>query len=176
MRKILAMIQSNHFCIVSVSLSWIYMQKSVCVYTLYIQALGFVSHLAYSGQRACVRPLSIIVSPQWASVPQGTFLPQSVIHNVILLTALALKSIEIHGGLHGRVVLKAPSCPAAAALQWLCGPALLCSRKQNVSKRKSTSCDGCGRPASADLSPTYLISCSLLISPFCFLRRGWSVV
>lgn len=83
------------------------------------------SHLALSGLRACALPVSIIVSPQWTPVPQGTFLPQSIIQNVILLAALALKSIEIHGGLHGRVVLKAPSCPAAAALQWLCGPALL---------------------------------------------------
>lgn len=93
-----------------------------------------MSDLAHSGQRACVLPVSIIVPPQWTPGPQRTFLRVSIIQNVILFAALALKCIEIHGGLHGRVVLKAPSCPAAAALQWLCGPALLCSHKQNVSK------------------------------------------
>lgn len=109
------------------------------------------SHLARSGQRACSLPVSIIVPPQWSPVPQRAFLLWSVIHNPVLLAGLSLKSIEIHSSLHGRVVLKAPSCPAAAALQWLCGPALLWSHKQNVSKRKSTSCDACGGPTSADL-------------------------
>lgn len=147
------------------------MSVCVCVYTLFCSTtLDLLSHLVYSGQRACALPVSIIVSPQRTPVPQGTFLPQSIIRNVILLTFLALKSIEIHGGLHGRLVLKAPSCPAAAALQWMCGPPLPCSQKQNVSKRKSTSCDGCGRPASADHSLIYLISCSpffnFFVSPF----------
>lgn len=106
-----------------------------------------------SGQRACVLPVSIIVSPQWTPVPQRTFLPWSIIQNVVLLAALALKSIEIHGGFYGSVVLKAPSCPAAAVLQWLCGPALLCNQEQNVSKRKSISRDGCGGPASVRSQP-----------------------
>lgn len=148
---------------------------SVCVYTLFCSTtLDLLSHLVYSGQRACALPVLIIVSPQWTPVPQGTFLPQSIIQNVILLTFLALKSIEIHGGLHGRLVLKAPSCPAAAALQWMCGPPLLCSQKQNVSKRKSTSCDGCGRPASADHSLIYLVSCSPFFNFFflSFLRKA----
>lgn len=132
----------------------------VCVYLL--------SHLAHSGQRLCALPVSIIVSPQWTPVPQGTFLPQSIIHNVILFASLALKCIGVHGGLHGRVVLKAPSCLAAAALQQLCGPALLCSQKQNVSKRKSSSCDSCGGPAYHRFA--YLISCSPLLT-FLFFRR-----
>lgn len=101
--------------------------------------MAILSHLMNSG--ACVLLVSIIVSPQRTPVPQGTFLPQSIIHNVTVLTSLELKSIEIHGGLHGRLVLKAPSCLAAAALQRMCGPPLLHSRKLNVSKRKSTSCD-----------------------------------
>lgn len=122
------------------------------------------THLVYFGQRACALPVSIIVSPQWTPVPQGTFLLQSIIQNVILLTSLPLKSIEVHGGLHGRVVFKAPLCSATAALQWICGPPLPCSQKKNVSKRKSTSSDGCGGPASASQSLTHWISCSPLLS------------
>lgn len=78
--------------------------------------LHLQSHLAYCGQRARVVPLSTAVSLQWASVPKGAFLLQSIIQNVILLAAPALKSIEIHSVLHGRLVLKASSRPAAAAL------------------------------------------------------------
>lgn len=144
---------------------WFALQK--CVFTS-----ALLSHLADSGQGACVVPLSIIVFPQGASGPQGAFLP-SIIQNVILLAALSLKSIEIHGGLHGRVALKAPSCPAAAAaaaaLQWSCGPAPLSSDRHNVSERKSTSCEGCGGPASADHNLTYLTSFSPLSTSF--LRR-----
>lgn len=118
---------------------------------------------------AWVLLVSIIVSPQWTPVPQGAFLPQSIIHDVTcVLTSLELKSIEIHGGLHGRLVLKAPSCLAAAALQWMCGPPLLHSRKLNVSKRKSTSCDGCGGLTSADQP----ISCSPLFQFFFHFSRS----
>lgn len=113
---------------------WICFFAYVCNINLIFQpctrCAAIIAHLVYSGQRACLLPVPIIVSPQWAPVPQGAFLPQSIIQNVILLTPLALKSIEIHGGLHGRLVLKAPSCPAAAALQWVCGPPLLCSQQK----------------------------------------------
>lgn len=122
------------------------------------------THLVYFGQRACALPVSIIVSPHWTPVPQGTFLLQSIIQNVILLTSPPFKSIEVHGRLHGRVVFKAPLCSAAAALQWICGPPLPSSQKKNVSKRKSTSSDGCGGPASALQSLTHWISCSPLLS------------
>lgn len=80
--------------------------------------LKLLSHLVYFGQSALL--VSSIASPHWSRVPQGTLLLQAVIHIAIFLAALALKSIDIHGGLHGRAVLKAPS---AAAPHWLCGPA-----------------------------------------------------
>lgn len=130
--------------------------------------LDSLSHLGHPGKSACALSVSVIVSPQWTPGPQRAFLPQTIIQNVILVTSLALKSIEIHGGLHGRVLLKAASCPAAAVPQWMCGPPLQRSQKQNVSKRKTTSCDSCGGPASAEHSLKYLlylISCSLLYQP-----------
>lgn len=94
----------------------------------------WITHLVYFGQRACALPVSIIVSPQWTPVPQGTFLLQSIIQNVILLTPLPLKSIEVHGGLHGRVVFKAPLCSAAAALQWNLWPSLAVQPKEKCVK------------------------------------------
>lgn len=143
----------------------------MCSYWYLRATPNSLSHLAHSWQRACVLLVSITVSPQWALVPQGAFLPQSIIQDVILLTSLLLKSIEIHGWLHGRVVLKAPSRPAAAARQWTCGPPLLCSQKHNVSKRKSTSCDGCGGPASAaSHTPNFLFP-----SFFCPLPTSFCV-
>lgn len=93
-------------------------------------ALDILSHLANSGLWASAVTVPITAPPQWSSVPQRTFLLWGIIQNVTVLAALALKSIDIHDGVHGRIVLKAASCPAAAALQWLCGPALPCSQKQ----------------------------------------------
>ena len=133
----------------------------VCLHSIFWAAHA---HLSHSGKRACVLPVSIIVPLQWAPVPQGAFLPQSIIQNVILLTALPLKSIGIHGGLHGRLVLKAPSCPAAAALQRLCGPAPLCyaANSKVCQSGNLRHVMGCGGLASADHSFTYLSSCSPL--------------
>lgn len=133
---------------------------STCVFISHLRATpNSLSHLVHSWQRACVLLVSITASPQWALVPQGAFLPQGIIQDVILLTSLLLNFIEIHGWLHGRVVLKAPSCRAADDRQWTCGPPPLCSQRHNVSKRKSTSCDGCGGPASAaSHTPNFLFS------------------
>lgn len=78
------------------------------------------SHLAASGQRACVCLLSITVAPQGTPGPQRRFLPANIIQDATVLAALMLKSIGIHGRLHCRPVLTAPLCPAAAAAVCVC--------------------------------------------------------
>lgn len=147
------------------SLYNIWIKLQLCVYSHSILIThDALSHLADSGQGACVLPVSIIVPLQRAPVPQGAFLPQRIIQNAALLAALVLKSIDIHGGRHGRVVLKAPSCPAAAAPQcFVCWP-LLCRAAR--SKRRQSGNPRHVTPVVADLhlQPQRLIPNFLFIS------------
>lgn len=69
----------------------------VCVVAAAAYTLDYLTHLVHPGQRAHVLPGSIAASSERAPVPQGAFLPQSVIQDETLLTPLVTKPIEIHG-------------------------------------------------------------------------------
>lgn len=71
----------------------------VCVDAAAANTLDEPTHLVPPGQGACVLPASIAAAPERAPVPQGAFLPQSVIQDEVLLAALVTEPVEIHGSL-----------------------------------------------------------------------------
>ena len=69
----------------------------------------------HPGQRAQVLPGVIGAPPERASVPQGAFLPQSVVQDGALLTPLVTERVEIHGCLQLQRSPQSSARPAAAA-------------------------------------------------------------
>lgn len=61
--------------------------------------LVYLTHLVHPGQGAQVLPGPVVAPPERAPVPQGAFLPHSVIQDEALLTPLVTQPIEVHGRL-----------------------------------------------------------------------------